>query len=154
MDFAEILYHSLSKSDEIEATSLFGGGTYWSKRYGMRYAELNKDASNKGTKITRTFIPRNEEDSNKLKETYIEQSCYVTVCVANYQNVSEMDSAAIMDFFILNDELVVEYVFNADFSDIKHIDVITSLEEIKHYRRKMNVIKSESKPYENQETEE
>lgn len=154
MDFAEILYHSLSKADEIVATSLFGGGAYWSKRYGMRYAELNKDASDKGAKITRIFIPRNEEDSKKLKDTYAEQSCYITVFVADYQNVLEMDRAAIMDFFILNDELVIEYVFNADFSDIKHIDVITSLEEIKHYRRKMNVIKSESKPYDDKVTEE
>lgn len=154
MDFAEILYHSLSKSDEIEATSLFGGGAYWSKRYGMRYAELNKDASDKGAKITRVFIPRNEENSKILKDTYAEQSSYISVFVADYQNIYEMDSFAIMDFFILNDELVIEYVFNADFSDIKHIDVITSLEEIKHYRRKMNVIKSESKLYDNKETEE
>jgi len=150
MEFAEVLFQSIGPQDKFEAVSLFGGGEYWKHKYGQRYAALNQVASKRGVKIIRTFIPRNEDNHNALSEIYAEQSSYCEIFVSEFNSINELDKQSAKDFFLLNNELAVEFVFNADYSDMDHIDVITSENEIKNvYRRRMDKIRSLSSPYSN-----
>ncbi|MCU7811309.1 MAG: hypothetical protein KZQ77_08730 [Candidatus Thiodiazotropha sp. (ex Notomyrtea botanica)] len=81
IEFSEILFQSVNSQDKFEAVSLFGGGDYWKRKYGQRYAALNKIASENGAKLIRTFIPRNENNHNSLAETYANQSSYADIFV-------------------------------------------------------------------------
>lgn len=147
MEFSEIFFSSLTAKDTFEAVSLFGGGDYWNKKYGQRYALLNKIASESGASLIRTFIPRNQSNHDSLADIYAEQSSYADIFVVDYVDITEIDKQSARDFFLLNDELAVEFVFSADYSDVSHIDVITSDDEVKAYRKKMAKINSLSSPY-------
>jgi hypothetical protein len=147
MEFSEILFKSLTAKDKFEAVSLFGGGEYWSRKYGQRYAALNKFASENGAKFTRTFIPRNKNNHVSLEKIYSEQSSYADIFVVDYEHIAELDKQSARDFFLLNNDMAVEFIFSADFSDVSHIDVITSDDEIKVYRKKLEKIDSLSARY-------
>ncbi|MCU7810729.1 MAG: hypothetical protein KZQ77_05765, partial [Candidatus Thiodiazotropha sp. (ex Notomyrtea botanica)] len=93
------------------------------------------------------FIPRNENNHNSLAETYANQSSYADIFVVEYEHIAEFDKQSARDFFLLNNELAVEFVFSADYNEVNHIDIITSDEEIKVYRKKMDIIHSLSSSY-------
>lgn len=142
MDFAERMYQSMGNGDEMSASSLFGGGDYWQNRYGMRYAQLNREAADRGAQITRIFVPRNDTQHEKLLSIYEAQSGHISVQVAQLEEVQAIDRSAAKDFLVLNDDLVVEFIFSADFSYVDHIDLILADDEIASYCAKMRKLRS------------
>lgn len=147
MEFAEKFFTLLDKNDRVFATSLFGGGDYWRRKYGIRYASLNKKAAQQGASITRTFIPRDQSDQQKLEQIFKEQAGYLQVRVVEHDDLNEVDRHAIKDFLLLNDELAIEFIFDASFKDIDSIVVILGPEDVKHYSKRMRKIIELSKEY-------
>ncbi len=147
MEFAEKLFNTLSKKDKLFATSLFGGGTYWTRKYGIRYAKLNENAQRQGANITRVFIVKNDEEAKQFDEIFQEQAKYINVLVADFETVTEVNRLLLKDFFILNNEIVVEFVFDAVFKEIDSIIVILDKEEISNYTKRMNQLLELSNQY-------
>ena len=138
MDFADVFFNKLNRNDEIFATSLFGGGNYWDKKYGQRYAKLNQTAIQKGASITRIFIHKDTNDKSRLEETLKKQSANsIKVRTTDLNELNEINKSSIKDFFILNEELVTEFHFDHQFNEIASISVIISKEEVRDYSKKM-----------------
>ncbi len=130
MGYAETLYSTLGKGDLLRATSIFGGGDYWNKVFGQRYARLNKEAAARGAEICRVFIPRNAEHNEQLTSIYSEQIQYCKVLVASEADVREI-GGELRDFLVLGEKLAIEFNFSPDMTFVRSMTICFNREEIK-----------------------
>lgn len=144
MRLAEVIYGELKRHDTLYATSVFGGGEYWSTRFGQRYAELNKSAARRGVKIVRTYILRDSAQLAEKAAIMQTQAGFSDVRVVMLADVPIGDNE-LRDFLVVDLEIAAEFHFATN-NVITHIDVVSDRGEVTELSRTMERILHASVP--------
>lgn len=122
MLIAKAVYESLSSSDTLMATSYFGGGDYWTTKYGAEYAALNRAAHARGAKIVRIYVVRDRQHFADKAALIKQQLIFSDVRVLMLDEITLANSEQ-RDFFVLNDQLAAEFHFSGG-DIVSSIDVV------------------------------
>ena len=130
MDFSEDLFASAKEGDQLWATSLMAGGSYWTRAYGARYEVINRLAAERGLFIERMYFLRNQAHLEEVRPILDRQAGFSKIRVALLDTTPEELSAPDSDFYVFNRQVTVEFIFAAPDMTLKHIQVSTRSEEV------------------------
>lgn len=145
MEFADYLFPLLGKGDDFFATSLFGGGAYWSQKYAERYLVLNSEAVGRGCRMRRAFIVNDDQTDNETLSKARSQRAAVEVSVVNIADLIAREGGAARDFFIVNDSLVAEWRFDTKLRELECITLLFSKGEVRRFTKYKECILAEGR---------